>query len=372
MKSLFKTVSLVLFFTILTRAAGFLLRIFLSREIGAEQLGIYQISLSIFVVLATAVSSGLPLVISRLTAKYIATNDKQSQKRMLGCALIIAGTGAIIITLLCFIFQNAFAFVFADDRSLLVFIVMLPALIFGAIDGVFKGSQWGKNNYLYVCIVDFFEQISRIILCVLLLNVLFITLDGAVSAGIALCISCMLSMIFSIILFFSKKGKIGKPVNHYAELIKGTAPITGMRLASSLMTPIISIILPLRLMSAGFTNSQAMSLMGVAFGMTLPLLFIPSTLVGALTMALVPDLACAKAKNENKYIDNRISSSIVFTLMGCIIFIPLFMGAGELIGQFLFANMQSGVLLSQSAWLMLPLGMVNLTAGILNSLGLEF
>ena len=51
MKSLFKTVFIIMFFSALTRLAGFLFRIYLSRKLGAESLGIYQISFSIFMVL---------------------------------------------------------------------------------------------------------------------------------------------------------------------------------------------------------------------------------------------------------------------------------------------------------------------------------
>ena len=79
MKSLFKTVFIIIFFTALTRLAGFLFRIYLSRTIGSEALGIYQISFSVFMVLLTIIASGLPLIISRLTAKSIAKNNKQTE-----------------------------------------------------------------------------------------------------------------------------------------------------------------------------------------------------------------------------------------------------------------------------------------------------
>ena len=62
---------IIIFFTGLTRLFGFIFRIWLSRTIGPESLGIYQISFSIFMVLLTIISSGLPLIISRMTAKYI-------------------------------------------------------------------------------------------------------------------------------------------------------------------------------------------------------------------------------------------------------------------------------------------------------------
>ena len=79
MKSLFKTVALITIFSVLTRIAGFIFRIILSREVGAEGLGIYQVAFSVFMVLLTIISSGLPLIISRLTAGYNAKKEGKKE-----------------------------------------------------------------------------------------------------------------------------------------------------------------------------------------------------------------------------------------------------------------------------------------------------
>ena len=43
-KSVFKTVSMITIFSVITRVFGFVFRVFLSRKLGAEGLGIYQIT----------------------------------------------------------------------------------------------------------------------------------------------------------------------------------------------------------------------------------------------------------------------------------------------------------------------------------------
>ena len=68
MKGLFKATLIVTIFSVLTRAMGFVLRIILSRVLGAEILGYYQVAMSVFGVLLTLVASGLPLVVSRTVA----------------------------------------------------------------------------------------------------------------------------------------------------------------------------------------------------------------------------------------------------------------------------------------------------------------
>ena len=64
---LVKAVALITIFSILTRILGFVFRIYLSWEMGAEMLGIYQVALSIIGVLMMLVSSGLPLTLSKFT-----------------------------------------------------------------------------------------------------------------------------------------------------------------------------------------------------------------------------------------------------------------------------------------------------------------
>ena len=82
MKSLFKTVALITFFSVLTRIAGFFFRIYLSRVVGAEALGLYQVATSIFIVLLTIVSSGLPLIISRMGASFRAKKEGKKESSL--------------------------------------------------------------------------------------------------------------------------------------------------------------------------------------------------------------------------------------------------------------------------------------------------
>ena len=75
MKSIFKAVAIVTIFSIITRLLGFFFRIFLSRKLGAEGLGLYQISTSILGVFMTLISSGLPLTTAKLVSKYETSNE---------------------------------------------------------------------------------------------------------------------------------------------------------------------------------------------------------------------------------------------------------------------------------------------------------
>ena len=371
MKSLGKAVALITTFSILTRLLGFLFRIFLSRTIGAEAIGIYQVASSVFMIFVTVVSSGLPLIISRMTASFRVKKDKKSMSRLVTSSLILALVVSIVLCLIVLIFKNLFAKLFTDETCIMLLIVLMPGVVFSAIYSVFRGALWGRDNYFALCLSELFEQVVRIIAFVLLLGSSFSVISGALSLAWSMTIACLLSAIFVGILYFAYGGRMGKPDKLGFQVLKKASPITGVRLVGSLLQPLLAIIIPLRLVAVGFTESQAMALYGIAIGMTYPLLFIPSTLIGSLATALIPDIAMAREKGDTPYIQERVQSSIFFSILVSFIIVPAFMALGENIGIFFYDNALSGSLLSLSAWIMVPMGITNITSAILNSVGLE-
>ena len=127
----------------------------------------------------------------------------------------------------------------------------------------------------------------------------------------------------------------------------------------------------MRMVSAGFTNEYALSQFGIAMGMTFPLLFIPTTLIGSLSLALIPDLASAVAINNIKHISNRAKNAIIFSFFITSLCVPAFLALGKPICELLYNNTQAGIYLQNSALLMIPFSLSNITSSILNSLGLE-
>lgn len=372
MKSLFKTVALITIFSVLTRILGFLFRIFLSRTVGAEGIGLYQVASSVFAVLMTIISSGLPLVISRMSATFIANKEKKKDASLVTVAFLFALITSIILCLLVLIFRNLFSKLFTDERCIEILITLLPSLVFSSVYCVFRGALWGRGNYFALCVTELYEQVIRIILGMLAISSVYSAIENALNTGWTMSLACFFSMILVVLMYFYYGGKVGKPRKYILKpLVKQSTPITFMRIAGSLLQPLIAFIVPARLVAIGYTNSQAMSLFGVAVGMTMPLLYIPTTLIGSLSTALVPDISTAMAQNNHKHIEERVNSSIFFALVISCLFVPVFLGMGEQMGIFLYNNIMSGTLLQSAAWVLIPMGLTNITSALLNSLGLE-
>lgn len=371
MKKLFKALAVITSFSVLTRALGFFFRIFLSRMVGAEGLGIYQIAFSVFMVLETFISSGLPLVVSKRTSEYETKNDKRGSYMTVSAALIIGMCTAILICLVVFLFRNLLSLVFTDTRCTVILLILLPSLVFSTVYSILRGSLWGKKQYFWVSLTEFVEQIVRIILTVLFLAVLSFSLEKVFLAGISYTISCVASSILVLLLYLKRGGGFARPKGLVKPIMRSSLPITIVRVVSSLLTPLISVIIPLKLVSIGYSNEQALAIFGVAMGMTFPLLYVPSTVIGALSTTLIPDLSSAVFTQKFDEIKSKIHFSIKFAIFISFIFIPLFFSLGGPIGMFFYNNADSGYFLSYSSFLVLPICLSGVTVSCLNALNLE-
>ena len=371
MKKLFKTVATITIFSLLTRVLGFVLRILLSRSIGPEGLGIYQIAFSFFMILETLISSGIPFIISKTTAENNVQNKKEDTFKIISAALIVSLVLSITVILIVLLLKDIFVNIFADKRCLTVLIILLPSLIFSSTYSVLRGYFWGEKRYFWVSVTEFFEQVVRVIIFAILTGFGVFSIEEIFAAPLSLVFACILSSIFVIIVFFKLGGKLKNPKGKFKKVLRESTPVTFVRILSSLLMPLIGIIIPITMVWAGFTNEQALSEYGIAIGMTFPLLHLPSTLIGSLAMTLIPDIASDMAINKKDLASKRIESSIKFAIFVTFIIVPLFIGLGSSIGQFLYDNTTAGAYLSKAAWIMIPMSINNIASSSLNAMGLE-
>lgn len=365
---LFKAVAILTIFSVITRMLGFVFKIFLSRTLTTEMLGIYSIVVSIFMVFVTILTSGIPLAVSKTT---IINKDKPSKANgSVTSALIISTIISIVIALLILVCKQLFVGYFGNTHAYILLLLMTPAIIFTGIYSPFKGYLWGKEKFTEVSLVEFIEQIIRLgcyFICFYLLqpnNILY-------PAGISLSVACILSTILGIILFFKSKGRLTSPKSCFKPIFRSATPITCVRLATSLMQPFMAFLLPIMLVKAGFTNEQALSQLGIAMGMTLPFLSIPSTLIGSLAMAIVPNLTDLYNTKNYSALKKQITYAINFTLCCSFIAIPCFVALGEPLCQLIFDNITAGTYLKHISWMIVPMGLSQITTSMLNSLNLE-
>ena len=367
-KTLFDAVVLVAGFSVLTRLLGFLFRIYLSRELGAELLGVYQSAFSVFTVFLVLVSSGLPLAVSKLSAQ---SDNKHYKNKVVTTALIVGIVFSCLLVAIILLLKNILGGLFTDERCVYILITLLPALVSSAVYSVLRGAFWGERDYFSVCFTELIEQVLRIVLFVIMLNVGFFMVDKAGIAGWSMSFACILSAVLVLIVYLKKGRGFSSSKKELRPILSSAVPVTGIRALSSLIHPLIAFVFPAMLILAGYTSEEAMQSYGIAMGMTFPLLFVPSTVIGALSFALIPELSSARANKQHSQIETNVNSACVVTIFISLLFVPFFLGAGEEIGKFLYDNSLSGEYLMRACWVMVPLGLSNITSSVLNAFNLE-
>lgn len=367
----------VTFFSVATRALGFLLKIYLSRSLGSVLLGSYQVAMSIFAVLMTFVSSGIPVVLSRNVSYYAGKNERKSIGSIVSSGLIITGTICFIISLIIALFPNLLSVIFTSNASSEMIYILLPALFFSSIYEVLRGALWGEKKFFSISITEFIEQIIRIIFLVILFNTSFVNISSTNKTALSLSLACVISSIIVIFIYFKQGGTLANPRPEFRNLLKTSSSITAIRTVSSIMSSIIAIIIPIRLQTFGFTRTQALSEFGIIMGMTFPILMIPSTLISSLAVTMIPSISeqsndIDKNAIKNKSIlTSKINFSLKLSVLFSSIFLSTFLALGEPICELIFKNKTAGTYLSIATITMIPLGLAQISSSILNAVGLE-
>lgn len=370
MKSIFKAVAIVTIFSVITRLLGFFFRIFLSRKLGAEYLGLYQMATSILGVFMTLISSGLPLTTAKFVSKYKTNNDLTKKNKVVTSALVIGLCIALFCSLMIIVLKRFWSIVLTDNRAVEIMIILIPSIIFSTVYAIFHGALWGESDYFNCGLTELLEQIIRFVLTIMLLQNITNLFVATKNVAISFNLTCLVSAII-VMIFYLKKGKLNFSRGEYLGIFKSAAPITGIRLSNSLVQPLTTFIIPTMLMISGFTRTEAISSFGVVMGMTFPMLFVPMSVVGSISMVLIPSISALMTKKDFSSIEKNISSSINVSIFLSMMFVPLYLSVGNLIGIVLYDNIMSGVMLQIASICVLPITMSNLTGSILNSLNLE-
>lgn len=365
MNRLFKLAFAVASVGMITRVLAFLYKIFLSRTVGAEALGSYQIALSVFFTITTVSSSGIPLALSR---KIACSNNGAERDRLVSSALLIAeGVGIVIC---------AFFLLFPGLRKLVVkgvaetvFITLLPAVLSSTAYAIVRARFWGMGKFASYSLTETVEGLLRTALGVTLITTNAFG-SSLIGASVAFVVSDVASAVILCTLYFTSGGKLARPTE-IKPIAVSALPMTSVRFLTELVGSLTAIILPQIMINSGIPSAEALSDYGRMSGMVMPTLLAPATVIGALSVVLVPELATDDANGNVQSVTRKLATALSFsTIVSCIaigVFVPL----GPRIGLAVFADERAGTLMSVTAPLILASNLCSVGSSALNSLGKE-
>lgn len=370
--NVYRSAAQVTAFSTIEKTLSFAYRIILSRFLGAEGLGIYQICLSVFSVFLTAASSGVPVTVSRMMAKQSATGTERGKH-----AAVSAGVAATLIftvpaAVIIFFGRGLIAFLFPDEKSLNIFVLLLPGLVLTSVYAVMRGAFWGNKQFVAYSLIELAEDAVMVVLGTLLVLFADSPSDGAFRATAAALISYVFSFIVSVGWYLARGGRFVDPRAELKPLLASAMPITAMRTSASLINSVVATFLPALLITAcGYDNSQALALYGAVTGMSLPVLFIPNSLIGSIAVVAAPEMSEHYYARRRQALARDVERTIKTAVLIAAALIPALFTLGEDAGELLFGNAFSGRVIRDFSFMLFPMCISMMTTTVLNSMNCE-
>ena len=273
----------------LVRAMGFLMRVLFSRMLGSEIMGIMELGGSVHMLAITPATAGLPLAVSRLTAK--AAEGKKEEALYAGKRLV--KLLSLVWIPLYLLLTPIIARLLGDDRTFPSLLMSAPCILVLGFSAAYNGYCYGMNNAWPPALSELVEQTLRFIIAFLMLKSLH-NLSPAWTAsvpGFATAVSEAAGVILVILMLRLPRPKAPPGKQMEKQVLRLALPPTATRLTSTVLRSLNAMLIPLRLRSTGLEMAEATSRFGMLAGMVLPVVMLPSVFTGSLAMLATPALA---------------------------------------------------------------------------------
>ena len=372
--------------SIVVKVIGSLNWIILSRVLGGEGIGLYQMGFPIYLMAITLSSAGIPVAISIITAEKLAQKDFLGAKRVFNVSLrLLFVTGLVFASALFFgahwLIDNHWI---RDSRAYYSIIALAPAVFFVTFLASFRGYLQGWQIMTPTAASEIVEQLMRVVTMIVFANMFMphglAYAAGGASMGAGVGAFCALLVLMWFYGRLKQKLKADlQQQNPLATRESARAIISRLlRLAlpvsmSSLMLPVVAnldlLIVPQRLEAAGFHISQATEFFGYLTGMAVPLINLATIFTAAMTISLVPAISESRALNDVFGIRAKTRTAFrVALIITCPGFVGMYFLAEKIAALIYNAPGAADAIQTMSVGILL-LGLHQISTGILQGLG---
>ena len=273
-----------------TRALGFVLRLVTARLMGAQALGVMELSSSAVLLAITPVTAGVPTAMSRLAAQ---PNLDERAVLKAGLSLVKRLSCWLIPGML--LLSPGIAWLLGDLRTLPALLTSLPMIGLLGLCAVYSGWFYGRNDAATPALSECAEQTIR---CALAIGLLLVV-HSSVAITAALPNIAEVAAGLVVWRLFNTKTPSMAGVHPSPtirrELLRLTAPTTAARLCQTALRTLNAVLLPVCLRRSGLSSAAATAQFGLLNGMVMPLLMLPGIITGAICMVATPAVARQEA-----------------------------------------------------------------------------
>ncbi len=373
-----KNAALLTGLSALGQLLAFCYRVVLSRMVGAEVMGLYQLTMSACGVLMSLTAVGVTGAIANLSARYLALGSGRAMDRTRRLCLLLFAVGAALTASVTILGSDPISVYLLGDARTQLGLVILPAcVLFTGIENIQKHVFYGAGRVLPPALADLAEQLIRAAM-VLGLLVLFLPQNpertvGLIVLGMTGCELCSAVTLTRMYRRGFARERIQGAGESRAVLLRqiGTiaVPLGLTALLSNLMEAINASLIPRKLVESGMKRGEATAQLGVLCGMTLPMLALPTVFLGAVNRVMTPRLARSAALRQPQQLQKQVRGELLTVSTLLLPAMAMMVVIGPDLARVLFRQERAGEYLLPLAAAMALSGYHGVFSGVLNAVG---
>ncbi len=365
---------------ILLRGANVLFQSYLSRTVGAEGMGLYNLVGILYGFALTLSLSGIPFALTRTLSECLGRGDIQGAHTALRkgglYALLFAGGASLLLYLPAPLYAK---YLLGDLRAILPLRILALSLLPTAIASLFSGYFTAVGRVRGSTLTQLAEMGVRISLTSCLLS--YLLPRGMVAACIAMVLGSVLSQCLGTLLLFVQYKKdtarylLPPPVPHATKgkspLMKIAMPVAFSSYVRSGLLTVEHMLIPICLLRSGVSHETALASYGILSAMALPLILYPMGILSSFSPLLVPHFAKQKVKENKEGIRRESRLALALALgSGVLCGGVFFTFAGEM-GELFYHSQEAASYIRPLSFVIPLMFLDHVTDGILRGLGEE-
>lgn len=338
---------------LLLRLAGTSFQVYLSGRIGAEGIGLLQLTLSAGTFAMVAGIAGIRTSTMYLTAEELGRDRPENIPWVLsGCIRYALITGGSVALLLTFLAPRIAEDLIGEMQTVHSLRLYAGSLCVNCLCGVMSGYFTAEDRIGTLAAVEVAEQLLSMVITVLSLMFWAGTDPGRAcesvivgsSAGACMTLLCL------TVLRLREHGTCGPRIPIRRRLTATAVPLALADVLRSGIATLENMLVPRRLRLAQGIRSPLASF-GILTGMVFPVLMFPACILHALADLLIPELARCAAREHHDRIRYLVRKGLMLTLLYGVFFgFGMFLVAEDLCRK-LFSEPEAGIVLKRYALL---------------------
>lgn len=308
-----------------TGILGFTFSVILSHKLGAEGMGLYGLIMPIYNLFICLISGGMIAAISKVSAEFFNKKDYRNLNKTIDTSIIFDIAWSLTVVSFVFLNSNSISkYIIKDVRAANALKIICPAMVFIAISSILKGYFYGISKIKIPAFIDISEKALRIIFIIVITTVFSLNgiKDTVTFAYIALVLGEFTSTILLYLfykIYSSKKPYSPFPREGRAQLlfnvISISFPLCLNGFLSTALSTVSTLLIPRRLIHAGFDYNTALAIIGKFTGMSLIIVFFPMLVVNSMSTILIPDISQSVSNKDYWATEDRIKTVLKISFL---------------------------------------------------------